>query len=55
MNRKELASQVYLLIKRDLNIKSEKLWQAIAETDDRSLLDEYEKLCDKHYKKKENK
>ena len=53
MTRKELARQVYLLMKRDLNLKSGKIWQAIAETDDKSLLDEYEKLINKHYTKEE--
>lgn len=53
MTRKELARQVYSLMKRDLNLKSEKIWQAIAETDDKSLLDEYEKLVNKYYTKEE--
>ena len=46
MTRKELASKMYAIMKKDLNIKSEKLWQAIAETDDGSLLDEYIKHTD---------
>lgn len=55
MTRKELADQVFALLTRDASLlkKHADLWQAIAETDDKSLLDEYEKLISKHYTKEE--
>lgn len=45
MTRKELASKVFLYVRKDLalpGIKDVDIWKAIAETDDRSLLKEYE-------------
>ena len=53
MTRKELAQQVFGLIKRNMpEKKSNLIWIAIAETDDRSLFDEYEKLITKNYELK---
>lgn len=49
MTRKELAEQVFMLIRRKTLKNAANIWQAIAETDDNSLLDEYEKLIDACY------
>lgn len=52
MTRKELARQVFVLLKKEVSPRlSPKIWQAIAETDDKSLLEEYERLVDRHYVK----
>lgn len=54
MTRKELARQTFALLKKEVSPRlSITIWQAIAETDDKSLLDEYEKLVNKHYTKEE--
>lgn len=45
MSRKELANKMFDLIREiSPTYKAEKIWKAIAETDDKSLLGEYEKL-----------
>lgn len=44
MTRKELANEVYRLMKATTTLKSQDIWKAISETDDWSLVDEYEKL-----------
>ena len=51
MTRKELAQQVFSLIKLTTMRNSVEIWEAIAETDDESLLTEYEKLIDQNYTK----
>ena len=51
MTRKELAQQVFLLVQRETLKNAVKIWQAIAETDDNSLLQEYEKLINENYTK----
>lgn len=43
MNRKELANKMYIFLKNNTNRKEKDIWKAIAETDDYSLLDEFEK------------
>lgn len=58
MTRKELAQQVFGLIKRVMpEKKSNLIWIAIAETDDESLFKEYNNLLGKNYalKSKEDK
>lgn len=58
MTRKELAQQVFGLIKRIMpEKKSNLIWIAIAETDDESLFKEYDNLLGKNYalKSKEDK
>ena len=45
MTRKELANKVFSHLRKDLilpSIKDIEIWKAIAETDDQSLLKEYE-------------
>lgn len=45
MTRKELANKVFSQVRKDLilpSIKDIEIWKAIAETDDQSLLKEYE-------------
>ena len=54
MTRKELAQQVYMLLKRTTPKKGSVIWQAIAETDDKSLITEYERLIEQNYVKKES-
>ena len=53
MTRKELAQQVFLLLRRTVIKKDIEIWQAIAETSDDALLDEYEKLLEQNYTCKE--
>lgn len=43
MNRKELANRMFLFLKQNTNRKEKDIWKAIAETDDCSLLEEFEK------------
>ena len=43
MNRKELANKMFMFLKHNTNRKEKDIWKAIAETDDYSLLDEFEK------------
>lgn len=43
MSRKELANKMYELLKHDTNRKERDIWKAIAETDDYSLLNEFER------------
>ena len=43
MIRKELANKMFLFLKQNTNRKEKDIWKAIAETDDYSLLDEFEK------------
>lgn len=43
MNRKELANKMFMFLKHNTNWKEKDIWKAIAETDDYSLLDEFEK------------
>lgn len=43
MNRKDLANRMFLFLKQNTNKKEKDIWKAIAETDDYSLLDEFEK------------
>lgn len=43
MNRKELANKMFLFLKHNTNRKEKDIWKAIAETDDHSLLEEFEK------------
>lgn len=43
MNRKELANRMFLFLKHNTNRKEKDIWKAIAETDDDSLLAEFEK------------
>ena len=52
MTRRELAIKVFELIKPKLMISEAKLWRAIAETDDNSLLTEYERLTSEDRKEK---
>ena len=50
MTRKELAQQVFSLLKMILPYKNSiRIWIAIAETDDDTLLQEYHKLATKNY------
>lgn len=44
MTRKEYANAVFVMIKELTNKKSLEIWKAIAETDDISLVSEYNKL-----------
>ena len=43
MTRKELANKMFLFLKHNTNRKEKDIWKAIAETDDYSLFDEFEK------------
>ena len=43
MNRKELANKMFMFLKHNTNRKEKDIWKAIAETDDYSLLEEFEK------------
>ena len=52
MTRKELANKVFNLVRKYSNYSDIELWQAIAETDDRSLLNEYETLMKREVKEK---
>lgn len=47
MNRKELANKMFMFLKQNTNRKEKDIWKAIAETDDYSLLDEFEKNAKK--------
>lgn len=42
MDRKQLANKMFLYLKHNTQRKEKDIWKAIAETDDFSLLDEYE-------------
>lgn len=54
MTRKELAQQVFGYLKMILPYKdSIRIWIAIAETDDDTLLQEYHKLATKNYSLRE--
>ncbi len=45
MTRRELAQRVFNLLKKETELLKDKaLWRAIAETDDGSLLMEYERI-----------
>lgn len=43
MDRKTLANKLFLFLKHNTQRKEKDIWKAIAETDDISLLGEYEK------------
>lgn len=47
MNRKELANKMFMFLKHNTNRKEKDIWKAIAETDDYSLLAEFEKNAKK--------
>lgn len=47
MTRKEIANKMYLFLKENTNKKEKDIWKAIAETDDYSLLEEYQKNSEK--------
>ena len=49
MTRQELAQQAFLLLRRTVMKKDIEIWQAIAETSDTALLEEYEKLVNQFY------
>ena len=44
MTRKELANEVFWLMKATTILNANEIWRAIAETDDWSLTEEYYKL-----------
>lgn len=46
MDRKTLANKLFLFLKHNTQRKEKDIWKAIAETDDISLLGEYEKNID---------
>ena len=43
MDRKTLANKLFMFLKQNTQRKEKDIWKAIAETDDISLLGEYEK------------
>lgn len=47
MSRKELANKLFMFLKHNTNRKEKDIWKAIAETDDCSLLEEFEKNSQK--------
>jgi len=47
MDRKTLANKLFLFLKHNTQRKEKDIWKAIAETDDYSLLEEFEKNSQK--------
>lgn len=47
MDRKTLANKLFLFLKHNTQRKEKDIWKAIAETDDYSLLGEFEKNSQK--------
>lgn len=47
MDRKTLANKLFLFLKHNTQHKEKDIWKAIAETDDYSLLEEFEKNSQK--------